>query len=179
MNEDKILSLIDGNKLDHYFVVYRRSEKNSDKQIFNDLIQLRDNENNVLYVQAVDSIADKFIMRLGKYCKPTEDDYTISEGIMPIRKSFYRNRLSGLLEPAYIILSGLSRNRKWKLGKHYTLNHMIHRSSYYNESTSVYRKKVKRGSSGGCMVLPRSKKDILTYADQLNVNYLVITEEFE
>jgi hypothetical protein len=117
-------------------------------------------------------------MKLGKYSKPTENDYTIAPGIMPIKKASYRNRKTNIREPAYIIYSGYSKNKKWKLGKHYTLNHMIHRSSYYNASTLVYKGKIKRGSSGGCIVLPRASDDILTYASELNVSHLIIKENF-
>lgn len=179
---ENIKKLIEANKLTYFFVVNRKSRLNSDKQIFNDEIQLVNFQGEILFSQACDSIADKFIMKYNKYTKPTEEDYTIAANIMmPIKKTTYRNRKTNYRESAYIILSGYSVNKKWKLGKHYTLHHMIHYSSYYNENTPVYKGKTKRGSSGGCIVLPKHEPgDILDFVERnkINVTQLIINEDF-
>ena len=182
---ENIKKMIEKNKLTYYFVVNRKSRLNSEIQIFNDEIQLVNFQGEILFRQACDSIADEFIMKLGRYTKPSEDDYTIAANIMmPIKKATYRNRKTGLREPAYIILSGYSVNKKWKVGKHYSLFHMIHYSSHYDETTPVYnKKKVKRGSSGGCIVLPKhedNNPDIFDFVEEnkINVTQLIINEEF-
>jgi hypothetical protein len=162
-----------------FFVVIRESEGNSDRRIFNDIIQLRDYNRDILYKQWCDSIADKSIT--SRWSKRTEDSYTIKEGIFPLQKSRYVNRKTGFVELAYIIQDGYTR-AGFRIGLDFTLNHMIHRSSYYTENRGPWIRGMKRGASGGCMVLPKDNNDIFTYMTNNSIDYktkhLIIINDF-
>jgi hypothetical protein len=59
---------------------------------------------------------------------------------------------------------------------------MIHRSSYYTENRGPWIRGMKRGASGGCMVLPKDNNDIFTYMTNNSIDYktkhLIIINDF-
>jgi hypothetical protein len=142
---------------DMCFIVLRNLNKykNEDK-MFNDMIYLVSENNNILYRQKCDSTAG--LNPVSNWNKRTQDAYTLKAGIYNIQPTKYKD------EFAFHIINGETIGG-YKVGKDFTSRHLIHKIGWFDDVDEMAYDTISqwidedgfRSGSGGCVTIPKNR----------------------